>query len=64
MYDLSRFIKPSCIGMIHSSIVVIGVNGSSTAVIFEESWRFGNLHDNATTLIKPYAIFGANRGEL
>ena len=27
------------------------MNRSSTVVIREESWRFGNLHDNATTIL-------------
>ena len=27
------------------------MNRSSTVVIHEESWRFGNLHDNATTIL-------------
>ena len=52
-YDSPRFVKSGCIGMILSSAVApswcTGVNRSSTVVILEESWWFGNLEDNATT---------------
>ena len=41
------------------------MNLSSTVVILEESWRFGNLHDSATTIlpaltvVAPYRIVAA-----
>ena len=40
------------------------MNRTSTVVILGESWRFGNLHDSATTIFEPFKTFGVNRGGL